>query len=80
MQILQQGSAKYNPRGKFDHCLSVKSLEHSHGHYFMYCLWLLSHCVCVCLVAQWCPTLCNPVDCSQPGTSIHGNSPGKNNG
>ena len=23
-------------------------------------------------VAQWCPTLCDPVDCSLPGSSIHG--------
>ena len=34
-------------------------------------------CVCVCvyvyvLVAQLCPTLCNPVDCSPPGSSLHG--------
>ena len=24
------------------------------------------------LVAQLCPTLCNPVDCSPPGSSVHG--------
>ena len=24
------------------------------------------------LVAQSCPTLCNPVDCSPPGSSLHG--------
>ena len=23
-------------------------------------------------VTQWCPTLCNPMDCSPPGSSIHG--------
>ena len=33
-----------------------------------------------CLVAQLCPTLCNPVDCSPPGSSVHGDSPGKNTG
>ena len=27
-------------------------------------------CVCV-LVAQSCPTLCDPMDCSPPGSSIH---------
>ena len=32
----------------------------------------------VCLVAQSCPTLCNPMDCSLPVFSIHGDSPGKN--
>ena len=26
------------------------------------------------------PTLCGPVDCSPPGSSVHGNSPGKNTG
>ena len=30
-------------------------------------------CVCVCvLVTQSCPTLCSPIDCSQPGSSVHG--------
>ena len=24
------------------------------------------------LVPQVCPTLCNPVDCSPPGSSVHG--------
>ena len=28
------------------------------------------HCVCV-LVAQSCPTLCDPVDCNPPGSSVH---------
>ena len=36
--------------------------------------------MCVCLVAQLCLTLCNPIDCSPPGSSVHGNSPGKNTG
>ena len=29
-------------------------------------------CVCVCEVAQSCPTLCDPVDCSPPGSTVHG--------
>ena len=30
-------------------------------------------CVCVCvLVVQSCPTLCDPMDCSPPGSSVHG--------
>ena len=38
-------------------------------------------CVCVCvLVTQSCPTLCNTMDCSPPGSSVHGDSPGKNTG
>ena len=31
-------------------------------------------------VTQSCPTLCFPVDCSPPGSSVHGDSPGKNTG
>ena len=34
----------------------------------------LSYCVCVsvCEVTQSCPTLCDPMDCSLPGSSLHG--------
>ena len=31
-------------------------------------------------VAQLCPTLCDPVDCSPPGSPVHGIFPGKNTG
>ena len=34
----------------------------------------------LCLVTQWCPTLCDPMDCSPPDSSVHGDSPGKNTG
>ena len=40
----------------------------------------------LCLVAwkkvkvKSCPTLCDPMDCSPPGSSVHGDSPGKNTG
>ena len=34
----------------------------------------------LCLVTQSCLTLCNPMDCSPPGFSVHGDSPGKNTG
>ena len=34
----------------------------------------------MCSIAQSCLTLCNPKDCSPPGSSIHGDSPGKNTG
>ena len=29
-------------------------------------------CVCVCVRAQSCLTLCNPTDCNLPGSSVHG--------
>ena len=31
-------------------------------------------------VTQSCPTLCDPVDCSPPGSSVCGDSPGKDTG
>ena len=38
--------------------------------------WYKNKCVCVCVcvseVAQSCLTLCNPVDGSPPGSSVHG--------
>ena len=34
----------------------------------------------LCLVAQSCLTLCDPMDCHLPGSSVHGDSPGKNTG
>ena len=27
------------------------------------------------VIAQSCPTLCDPTDCSLPGSSVHGDSP-----
>ena len=34
----------------------------------------------LCLVTQSCPTLCDPMDCSPPGSFVYGDSPGKNTG
>ena len=40
----------------------------------------MTMCAVLCLVAQLCLTLCDPVDCSPSGSSVHGDSPGKNTG
>ena len=37
-------------------------------------------CVCRAKSLQSCPTPCHPMDCSLPGSSEHGDSPGKNPG
>ena len=34
----------------------------------------------LCLVTQSCLTFCDPMGCSQPGSSVHGDSLGKNTG
>ena len=33
---------------------------------------LATHSAVLCLVTQWCLTLCYPMDCSPPGPSVHG--------
>ena len=40
----------------------------------------LKYSLIVMLVPSSCPTLCDPMDCSPPGSSVHGDSPGKNTG
>ena len=37
-------------------------------------------CAVLCLVTQFCLTFCNPMSCSPPGSSVHGDSPGQNTG
>ena len=41
---------------------------------------LFMKCCAVCLIAQLCLTLCSPMDYSLPGSSVLGDSPGKNTG
>ena len=41
---------------------------------------LLQVCIVLCLVSQLRPTLCSPMDCSPPGSSVCGDSPVKNTG
>ena len=36
------------------------------------CFMCVCVCVCVHACAQSCPTLCGPLDCSTPGSSVHG--------
>ena len=41
---------------------------------------ILYHWATSVLIAQSCLTLCDPMDCSPPGSSVHGDSAGKNTG
>ena len=40
--------------------------------------WKEGVCAVLCLVTQSHLTLCDPMDYSPPGSSVHGGSPGKN--
>ena len=41
---------------------------------------LKAYFLVLCLVAHLRLTLCDPMDCSPPGSSVHGDPPGKNTG
>ena len=64
----QRSLAGYSPRGRRESDTTERLS-----------LSLPSH-ACVCLVAQSCTTLCNPMDCRPPISSAHGDSSGKNAG
>ena len=49
--------------GWFNACLNIKDRMNKHG-----VMHILDGC---CSVAQSCPTLCNPMDCSTPGLRVH---------
>ena len=59
---------------RFPILLLTHLLIHPQGHICKYILAFL------CLVTQLCPTLCDPVDHSLPGSSVLGDYPGKNTG
>ena len=55
-----------------ENCISQCNLGHSfHNSTYMKVM---------SLVTELCLTFCDPMDCSPPGSSVHGDSPGKNTG
>ena len=46
----------------------------AHTYPFSFCFYFFIHfalnCFC-CIVAKSCPTLCDPIDCKPPGSSVH---------
>ena len=64
---MSRGSSQHSDEPGFPHCRQIV-------------LYLSHQKEILCLAAQSCPTLCDPMDCSLPDTSVHGDSPGKNTG
>ena len=60
------------PRSLLSYHVGTESEEYSEGRKAIPALYLVP-----CLVAQSCPTFCDPMDCTPPGSSVHGDSPGK---
>ena len=68
------------PFGLPFHSVSPQCIEQSSQCYnSMFSLVIYFMCRCVKLL-QSCLTLCDPMDCSLPGSSVHGDIPGKNAG
>ena len=57
----------------------MNATSNNYLHFWVY-LFKLYKCAVLCLVTLSCPIPCNPMDCSLPGSSVHGDSPGKNTG
>ena len=51
--------------------------EHRNSQGSQTILYIMIFVVCSCLVAQSCPTLCDPMDCSPPGSSVRETSQGR---
>ena len=57
----------------------LRDMEHPLGwwkftkirRWWQLCLYILN-ILCVCSAAWLCPTLCDPMDCSSPGSPVHG--------
>ena len=49
----------------------TEATEHACMHVYIYSIYIF---ICYCLVTQSCPTLEDPMDCSPPGSSVHGTS------
>ena len=70
-----QSSCLENPRDRGAwraavHAITKSHTQESNAHSYSLCVCV---CVCVCvLAAHSCLTLCDPMDCSPPGSSVHG--------
>ena len=71
---------------RFSVCLSLSTHTHTSYILFIYIYIYIHTSICVycyavlCLVTQSCPTHWDLIDCSPPGSSVRGDSPGKNTG
>ena len=62
------------------HCEQFIPLENNLSCIFPLAIARFCFFLPACLVTQSCLTLCDPMDCSLPGSSVYRGSPGKNTG
>ena len=60
--------------------INVPNTTVPYCHMYSYICMYTCKCAVLCLVAQPCPNLCDPMDHNRPGSSVHGDYPGKNTG
>ena len=69
-------------RKLFVHCSKVWTIVSCWWYYYCHLQRpSINDVACLCAkLPQSCPALCDPMDCSPPGSSVHGDSPGKYTG
>ena len=75
--LFSRGSSQPRDRTQVSSIAGNSLPAEPHGKFHNVCICMYIYvcvcCVCVCvLVAQLCPTLCDPIDCSLPDSSVHG--------
>ena len=65
-----QPEPSVEPTSLISTCIGRCILFHL-GHLGSMCVCMCV-CLCACVYAQSCPTLCDPTDCSPPGSPFHG--------
>ena len=67
-------STMWSYRDRQDRSLVLQVSYHLINKSWIQLMWLesLDSDVCVCVCFQSCLTLCDPMDCSPPGSSVHG--------
>ena len=78
--LVLQETSKHSSKVSVACCISISDrapvASHPHLHLVLSVFWIWAFLIgasCIlCLVAQSCPTLCDPMDCSPPGFSVHG--------
>ena len=80
---VQETSTQGSTGGKVLDCFLLLRLQSKEKPPFLNSITVSYHVTRACMHArsfQSCPTLCDPMDCSPPCSSVHGSFPGKNTG
>ena len=71
-QVVTNSSSKRQVERKNKIPLSQENELLSPFYSFLFTFILINRVLCCCSVAKTCPTLCDPIVCGLPGSSVHG--------